>query len=90
MSNVLNRLHELEITARKTVLLVEHLKAENARLKSEIAQLKEVNVNKGVEPETQKMVLDSSITNNTWKDQVVKEIDSYIEEIDHCIELLTQ
>ena len=89
MSNVLNRLHELEIVARKIVLTVEHLRSENARLKKENASLKGEN---NLLDEKTGVVASEEVDkiNDEWKKDVSNEIDTCLSEIDHCLELLNK
>jgi len=79
MSNVLNRLHELEISARKVALIVEHLKVENARLKKENARLMTGNTVTNDKLGVVEMG-DKADKNNQWKQEIKAEIDRSLDD----------
>ncbi len=85
MLDVLSKLNQLELSARKIRMKMEYLQTENAQLKEENAELK----NKISENRTAEVI---GITNTDFSqkqiDQIKQELEGYVEEIESCLKIL--
>lgn len=89
MTDVMIRLQELEIVARKMVKQVNLLKTENARLQKENALLKgkENPVNGTLNALEASEIVD---IDKQLKSEIIQDIDQCLNEIDNCLESLNE
>jgi len=85
MLDVLSKLNQLELSARKIRMKMEYLQTENAQLKEENTGLK----NKLSEISTAEVIgVANTDFNQTQIDQIKAELEGYVEEIETCLKIL--